>query len=129
VQREEDLSTHEVKKMGSLDLSIATAGWSSHMKYLSMTFKDNLMKQVKKYGIQSHLRYEFIPEDNTLDGKVGVLVLKECLSLTVIILPLEQTHKTMLLNLILPSLNILIYGLGLVNNLHVYLQTIFLDSL
>jgi hypothetical protein len=61
------------------------------------------------------LRYEFIPEDNTLDGKVGVHVLEEYLSLTVAILPLELAHETMLPNLIMPSLNILIYGLGLVN--------------
>jgi hypothetical protein len=45
IQRE-DLSTHEVKKMGSLDLSTAPAGRSSHMKYLSTTFRDNLVKQL-----------------------------------------------------------------------------------
>jgi hypothetical protein len=46
MQREEDLSTHEVKKMGSLDLSTAAAGRSSHMKYLSMIFRHNLVKQL-----------------------------------------------------------------------------------
>jgi hypothetical protein len=64
-----------------------------------------------------------------LDGKVGVLVLQECLSLTVVIPPLEHIHETMLPNLIMLSLNILIYGLGLVNNLHVYFQTVLLDGL
>jgi hypothetical protein len=58
-----------------------------------------------------------------------VLVLHECLSLTVGILPLEPAYETMLPNLIMPSLNILIYSLGLVNNLHVYLQTVLLDGL
>jgi hypothetical protein len=75
------------------------------------------------------LRYEFIPEDNTFDGKVGVPVLHECLGLTIGILPLEPAHETMLPNLIMPSLNILIYSLGLVNNLHVYLQIVLLDGL
>jgi hypothetical protein len=75
------------------------------------------------------LRYEFIPEDNALDGEVGVPVLQKCLSLTIAILPLEPAHETMLPNLIMPSLNILINGLGLVNNLHVYLQTVLLDGL
>jgi hypothetical protein len=41
-----DLSTHEVKKMGSLDLSTAPAGRSSYMKYLSMTLRENLVKQL-----------------------------------------------------------------------------------
>jgi hypothetical protein len=75
------------------------------------------------------LRYEFIPEDNALDGEVGVPVLQECLSLTIAILSLEPAHETMVPNLIMPSLNLLIYGLGLVNNLHVYLQTVLLDGL
>jgi hypothetical protein len=75
------------------------------------------------------LRDKFISEDNTLDGKVGVPVLQKCLSLTVVILPLEPVHETMLPNLIMPSLNILIYGLELVNNLQVYLQTVLLDGL
>jgi hypothetical protein len=75
------------------------------------------------------LIYEFIPKDNLLDGKVGVHVVQECLSLTVVILSLEPAHESMLPNLIIPSLNILIYGLGLVNNLHVYLQTVLLDGL
>jgi hypothetical protein len=75
------------------------------------------------------LRYEFILEDNTFDGEVGVPMLHKCLSLTVGILPLEPAHETMLSNLIMPSLNILIYSLGLVNNLHVYLQTVILDGL
>jgi metal-sulfur cluster biosynthetic enzyme len=35
----------------------------------------------------------------------------------------------MLSNLIMPSLNILIYSLGLVNNLHVNLQNVLLDGL
>jgi hypothetical protein len=74
------------------------------------------------------LRYEFILEDNTFDGKVGVPVLHECLSLIVGILLLEPAYETMLPNLIMPSLNILIYSLGLVNNLHAYLQTV-LDGL
>jgi hypothetical protein len=50
IQREEDLSTHEVKKMGSLDLSTALAGRSSHMKYLSMTLRENLGKQLLSTG-------------------------------------------------------------------------------
>jgi hypothetical protein len=75
------------------------------------------------------LRYEFIPDDNTLDDKVGVPKVQECLSLTVVILPLELAHKSMLPNLIMPNLNILIYGLGLANNLHVYLQTVLFDDL
>jgi predicted AAA+ superfamily ATPase len=50
MQREEDLSTHEVKKMGSLDLSTTPAGRSSHMKYLSMTFTEILVKQLQSTG-------------------------------------------------------------------------------
>jgi hypothetical protein len=75
------------------------------------------------------LRDEFIPEDNTLDGKVVVHVVQKCLSLTVVILSFEPAYESMLPNLIMPSLNILIYGLRLLNNLHVYLQTVLLDSL
>ena len=44
MQREEDLSTHKVKNIGNLDLSTAPADRSSYMKYLRMTFRDNLIK-------------------------------------------------------------------------------------
>jgi hypothetical protein len=50
IQREDDLSTYEVKNMGSLDLSTALANRSSHMKYLSMTIRENLVKQLLSTG-------------------------------------------------------------------------------
>jgi hypothetical protein len=75
------------------------------------------------------LRDKFISEDNTLDGKVGVPVVQKCLSLTIGFLFLESAHESMLSNLITPSLDILIYGLGILKNLHAYLQTVILDSL
>jgi hypothetical protein len=52
IQREDDLSTYEVKKMGSLDLSTAPAGRSSHMKYLSMIIRENLVKQLLSTGLE-----------------------------------------------------------------------------
>jgi hypothetical protein len=56
-------------------------------------------------------------------------VVLKCLSLVVGILLLEKAQKSMLLNLILPSLDILIDGPQLLNNLHVYLQYVLLDYL
>jgi hypothetical protein len=73
------------------------------------------------------LKNEFILEDNMLEGKVLVLMVPKCLILTIEILPLELANDSMFLNLITPSLNILIYGLWLLNNLHVYLQTLFFN--
>jgi hypothetical protein len=50
MQREEDLSTHKVKKMGGLDLFTIPVGRSSHMKYLSKTFRENLVKHFLSIG-------------------------------------------------------------------------------
>jgi hypothetical protein len=67
--------------------------------------------------------------DDKLDSKIRKPVVLKCLSLTVRILPFEPAHESILPNLITPSLNILINGLGHLNNIHVYLQTVVFNGL
>ena len=74
-------------------------------------------------------RIKFISMDNTLDGKICKLVVLKCFSLTIGILPFEKANESMLPNLITPSLNIIINGLRLFNNMHVYFQTVVFDGL
>jgi hypothetical protein len=64
-----------------------------------------------------------------LTAKIRVLVLRKCLRLTVCICPPEPTHKSVVPNLIAPSLNIPINGLQRLISLHVYLNLVVLDSL
>jgi hypothetical protein len=78
---------------------------------------------------KSQLGSELIPEDNLLDGKVHVPLFLECLGLSVGILLFEDAWESRLPNLIMPSLNIHIDGLGLLNDIHVYFQIVFLDAL
>jgi hypothetical protein len=103
------------------------------MKYLNMTIRGNLeyyfYPHVHIYGIKSLLIIEFIPKDNTLDGKVCVHAVLKCLSFTIGIHPLEPTHESMLPNLIIPRLNILINSPRLLNCMHVNLQSGLLDNL
>jgi hypothetical protein len=49
IHRGEDLSTHEVKKTGSLGLTTAPSTRSSLMKYLSTTTRDNLVLNCYTY--------------------------------------------------------------------------------
>jgi flagellar biosynthesis protein FliQ len=71
----------------------------------------------------------FLQNELILVDKVRVLVVLKCLCLTIRIFPLEPAHESMLPNLIMPSLNILIHGPWLLNNLHVYIQSVVLDCL
>jgi hypothetical protein len=75
------------------------------------------------------LGIELILEDNSLDSKVRVPLLLECLAPSVEILPFEDACESRLPNLIMPSLNIHIDGFGLLNNIHVYFQIVLLDAL
>jgi hypothetical protein len=133
IQRGEVLSTHEVKYMGSWAFSIAPSGRSSLMKYLKSTINKNMSYSSHAHDSggrnKSQLGTELIPEDNSLDGKVRVPLLLECLGLSVGILPFEDACESRLPNLILPSLNIHIGGLGLLNDIHVYFQIVLLDAL
>jgi hypothetical protein len=61
---------------------------------------------------KSQLETELIPEDNSLDGKVRVPLLLECLAPSIGILRFEDACESRLPNLIIPSLNIHIDGLG-----------------
>ena len=45
------------------------------------------------------------------------------------ILPFEKAHEALVKNLISPTLDIHIKGLGLLRDLHVYEQAIFLDDI
>jgi hypothetical protein len=60
-------------------------GRSSLMKYLDMTRRSylefNFYAHTCGYEIKNHLRNDFIPEENTLDSKVRVPVLRKCLRL------------------------------------------------
>jgi hypothetical protein len=133
IQRGEVLSTHEVKYTGSWAFSIAPSGRSSLMKYLKSTINKNMSYSSHAHDLggrnKSQLGIELIPEDNSLDGKVRVPLLLESLGLRVGILPFEDACESRLPNLILPSLNIHIDGLGLLNDIHVYFQIVLLDAL
>jgi hypothetical protein len=123
----------EVKNTGSLGLSTAPSKRSSLMKYLRVTYINNLVSNyyahVVSDGYEWYLRDELIPENHTLDGKIRVFVVLECLSLIVGFLPLEHARESILPNLIMPGLNILINGPWLLNNLHVNHQSVVLDYL
>jgi hypothetical protein len=103
------------------------------MKYLNKTSKGNMLYYFCPHDLRtrnkSQLGIEFIPEDDSLDGKVCLPLVLKCLSLTVGIFSFKDAHESMLLNPIMPSLNIYINGPGLLSNLHVYRQTVLLDSL
>jgi hypothetical protein len=133
IQRGEVLSTHEVKYTGSWAFSIAPSGRSSLMKYLKLTNNKNMSYSSHAYDSggrnKSQLGIELIPEDNSLDGKVRVPLLLKCLGLSVGILPFEDACESRLPNLIMPSLNIYIDALGLLNDIHVYFQIVLLNAL
>ena len=78
---------------------------------------------------KSQLGIKLIPENNLFDGKVCVPLLLKCLGIIVGILSFEDAWESMLSNLIIPSLNIHIDGLGLLNDIHVYFQIVLLDAL
>jgi hypothetical protein len=103
------------------------------MKYLKSTINKNMSYSNHAHDSggknKSQLGTELIPQDNSLDGKVPVPLLLECLGLRVGILPFEDACESRLPNLILPSLNIHIDGLGLLNDIHVYFQIVLLDAL
>jgi hypothetical protein len=133
MQRGEALSTHEVKNMGSWDSLMAPHGRSSLIKYLNRTNKGNSLNYCHHHElggiIYCHLEIESLSEDNSLDGKVGLPLVLKCLRLVVGILPFEEAHESMLPNLIMPTLDVHIKGLGLLRDLHVYQQAIFLDGI
>jgi hypothetical protein len=133
IQRGEVLSTHEVKYMGSWAFFIAPSGRSSLMKYLKSVSRRNVSYSNHAHELggrnKSQLGTELIPEDNLLDGKVRVPLLLECFGLSVGILPFEDACESSLPNLIMPSLNIPIDGLGLLNDICVYFQVVHLDAL
>jgi hypothetical protein len=103
------------------------------MKYLKSASSRNISYSSHAHDSggrnKSQLGTELIPEDNSLDGKVCVPLLLECLGLSVGILPFEDAWESRLPNLIMPSLNIHIDGLGLLNDIHVYFQIVLLDAL
>jgi hypothetical protein len=133
MQRGEALSTHKVKYIGSWGSSMVPHGRSSLMKYLNRTSNGNSLNYYHHHDlgarIYCHLGIESLPEDNSLDGKVGLPLVLKCLRLTVGFLPFEEAHESMLLNLIIPSLDVHINGPRLLNNLHVYHEAVFLDGI
>jgi hypothetical protein len=94
------------------------------MKYLKSASRRNVSysNHIHELGgrNKSQLGTELIPEDSSLDNKVHVPLLLECLGLSVGILPFEDASESKLPNLIMPSLNIPIDGLGLLNDIRVY---------
>jgi hypothetical protein len=133
MQREEALSTYDVKYTGSWDSLMAPRGRSSLMKYLNRTSKGNSLNYLHHHElggrIYCHLGIESLPEDNSFDGKVGLPLVLKCLRLTVGFLPFEEAHESLLPNLIVPTLDVHINGPGLLNDLHIYQQAIFLDGI
>jgi hypothetical protein len=133
MQRGEALSTQEVKNTGSWDSLMAPRGRSSLIKYLNRTSKRNSLNYYHHHELEGiiycHLGIESLPEDNSLDGKVSLPLVLKCLRLAVGILPFEEAHESMLPNLIMPTLDVHIKGPGLLRDLHVYQQAIFLDSI
>jgi hypothetical protein len=133
MQRGEALSTHEVKNTGSWDSLMAPRGRSSLIKYLNRTSKGNSLNYCHHHElggtIYRHLGIESLPEDNSLDDKVGLPLVLKCLRLAIGILPFEEAHESMLPNLIMPTLDINIKGPRLLRDLHVYQQAIFLDGI
>jgi hypothetical protein len=119
--------------VGRWGSSIVPSGKSSLMKYLNKTSKGNMLYYCCPHDLEirnkSQLGIEFIHEDESLDGKVYLPLVLKCLSLTVVLLPFEDAHESMLPNPIMPSLNIHIDGLGLLSNFHVYRRNVLLDSL
>ena len=79
--------------------------------------------------INASLRIEFIPIHGSFHCKVCLLLVYKCLCLSVGLLASEVANESMLPNLIMPSLNVLRDGPGLLSNIHVYHQAIFLDTL
>jgi hypothetical protein len=71
-------------------------------------------------------KYSILCCDN---GKVCLPLVLKYLGLTIRILPLEHARESKFPNLIMPSLNIHIDGPGLLNNIHVYIQNVLLDTL
>jgi hypothetical protein len=86
------------------------------MKYLKSASSRNMSYSNHAHDSggknKSQLGTGLIPEDNSLDGKV-------C----------EDACESRLKNLIMPSLNIHINGLGLLNDIDVYFQIVLLDAL
>jgi hypothetical protein len=103
------------------------------MKYLNRTSKGNSLNYLHHHElggrIYCHLGIESLPEDNSFDGKVGLPLVLKCLRLTVGFLPFEEAHESLLPNLIVPTLDVHINGPGLLNDLHIYQQAIFLDGI
>ena len=103
------------------------------MKYVKSIINKNMSYPSHVYDSGGkdtrQLGTELIPEDNSLDSKVCMPLILECLGLSIGILPFEDTCESRLPNLILLSLNIHIDGLGLLNNIHVYFQIVLLDAL
>jgi hypothetical protein len=112
---------------------MAPRGRSSLIKYLNRTSKGNSLNYYHHHELEGiiycHLGIESLPEDNSLDGKVSLPLVLKCLRLAVGILPFEEAHESMLPNLIMPTLDVHIKGPGLLRDLHVYQQAIFLDSI
>jgi hypothetical protein len=119
--------------MGSWGFCIAPSRRSSSMKYMKLASSTNMSYSSHAHDPggrnKSQLGTELIPEDNSLDGKVHVPLLLECLGLSIGILPFEDACESRLPNLIMPSLNIHIDGLGPFNDIHVYFQIVLLDTL
>jgi hypothetical protein len=94
IQRREVLSTHDVKYIGSWAVPIAPSVMSSLVKYLKLASSGKMLyfSHVHDSGgrIKSQLRNEFIPEDDSLDGKVRLPLVLKCLGLTIGVLPLED---------------------------------------
>ena len=94
------------------------------MEYLKLTINKNISYSSHVHDSggrnKSQLGIELILEDNLLDDKVCVPLLLECLGLSIGILLFEDACESKLPNLIMPSLNIHINGLGLLNDIHVY---------
>jgi hypothetical protein len=103
------------------------------MKYLNRTSKGNSLNYCHHHELEAriycHLGIESLLEDNSLNDKVGLLLVLKCLRLTIGFLSFEEAHESMLPNLIMPSLYVHINGPGLLNDLHVYQQAIFLDGI
>jgi hypothetical protein len=112
---------------------MAPRGRNSLINYLDRTNKGNSLNYCHHYELGGrtycHLGIESLLEDNSFDSKVGLPLVLKCLRLAIGILPFEEAHKSMLPNLIMPTLDVHIKGPGLLNSLHVYHQAIFLDGI
>ena len=94
------------------------------MKYLNRTSKGNSLNYRHHHELGSriyyHLGIESLPEDNSFDGKVGLPLVLKCLRLAIGFLPFEEAYESLFPNMIVPTLDVSINGLGLLNNLYVY---------